>query len=351
MAWLGGKRLLPQSLPALQPLRRKTACSLQGGFGFALAFRQLLQKRIRPLPVVPLALAFIQPERAILGQRVAELGQIGLQPGPLLVVSNLQGIDALQQVRAAVLGAAQFDLQALQLVGRQTGGAFPVLTDLGGLLQGRLATVQLGQGCLQPRQRLFLILASGGQCCMVHQLQSKPAAFLLPQGVLFLARRLRRVHLPLVLHDALGQRGKLLCQHLSALPQSFQFLPFCRQGLAGFRYVQRLIGADRRMLVGAAQRTGLVRLELGAIAFQGLDALLLFEQLFLVAHLLLQVLVLTAQRRDVLLLPRMLATLLVQFRLQAGQLCLCLRAGLGNALQMIEGTQLLLPVLPLLAHG
>ncbi|MOA00899.1 hypothetical protein D3C78_1202780 [compost metagenome] len=61
---------------------------------------------------------------------------------------------------------------------------------------------------------------------MVHQLQSKPAAFLLPQGVLFLARRLRRVHLPLVLHDALGQRGKLLRQRLPGLAQRFQLMAF-----------------------------------------------------------------------------------------------------------------------------
>ena len=61
--------------------------------------------------------------------------------------------------------------------------------------------------------------------------------------------------------------------------------------------------------MGAAQRAGLMGLQLRTVDIEGLDALLLFQEFFLVEHLLSQVFVLLAQRAQRLLVGRQLRAL------------------------------------------
>ena len=62
------------------------------------------------------------------------------------------------------------------------------------------------------------------------------------------------------------------------------------------------------MQLGTAQRAGLAGLQLGAMGFQSLDALLLLQQFFLGLHLLLHILVAQAQLRHLGVLGLMLLT-------------------------------------------
>ncbi|MCY1340261.1 hypothetical protein D9M69_261710 [compost metagenome] len=90
---------------------------------------------------------------------------------------------------------------------------------------------------------------------------------------------------------------------------------------------------------------------MGAVLLQGLDALLLLQQLFLVADLLLQLLVAAAQGGQLAFLLCVPAALLVEFRLQAGHLGLGLGAGGGDLLQAIQPAHLPLQLLPAFAQG
>ena len=71
--------------------------------------------------------------------------------------------------------------------------------------------------------------------------------------------------------------------------QLFQCIAFKLQGALGGADIQRLVLLDGRVFGGAAQWAGAAGLQVCAVGFQGLDALLLLKQLFLVTHLLLQV--------------------------------------------------------------
>ncbi|MCY1269339.1 hypothetical protein D9M70_178360 [compost metagenome] len=123
------------------------------------------------------------------------------------------------------------------------------------------------------------------------------------------------------------------------------------QALLGGRQVERLVFGDGRVFVGAAQWTGFAGLQGRAIGLQLLDALFLFEELFLVGNLLLELGEATTQAIALfaqgLLLILQGQQLLARPRLPLSQL----PALLGKLFQALQLAATFQQLLPLVAQG
>ena len=178
-----------------------------------------------------------------------------------------------------------------------------------GSLQRRLAAIELGQALFQAGQFNPMLLASSRQGLRIGELHAQGLTVLLPVlgarvAFVFALLQLQRLLLALLDEDGLlGLEGFALCF------QRLQLGLFQAQGLLRYRHIQRLVSGYRRMLMGAAQWAGLMELQLRTVDLEGLDALLLFQEFFLVEYLLSQVFVLLAQRAQRLLIGRQLRAL------------------------------------------
>ena len=256
-----------------------------------------------------------QPGFGITGQRIPQGRQGLFQRHSMLLLLLLQMgqvfVDGRQRLLLVELILIQQGLLLFQLA-----VAFFLCQALAaGRLQRRLAAIELGQALFQTGQFSPMLLASGRQCLRIGELHAQGLTVLLPvlgarMAFVFALLQLQRLLLALLDEDGLlGLEGFAL---------SFQCLQlglFQAQGLLGYRHIQRLVSGYRRMLMGTAQRAGLMGLQLRAVDLQRLDALLLFQELFLVEHLLGQVFVLLAQSTQRLLVARQLPVLRLQLRL------------------------------------
>ena len=205
-------------------------------------------------------------------------------------------------------------------------------------LQRRLAAIELGQALFQAGQFNPMLLASGRQSLSIGELHAQGLTVLLPVlgarvAFVFALLQLQRLLLALLDED-----GLLGLEGFALRFQRLQLGLFQVQGLLGYRHIQRLVGSHRWVLMGAAQRAGLMGLQLRTVDLQCLDALLLLQEFFLVEHLLGQVFVLLAQRAQRLLVGRQLRILSQLLRLQLCDLLsqtLAQRHQLGQALQTI----------------
>ena len=123
------------------------------------------------------------------------------------------------------------------------------------------------------------------------------------------------------------------------------------QGRSGGGDVQRLVGLNRRMLQRAAKGAGLAWLQGQAVRVQALDAAFLVKQLLLVCHLLLQGLVLRAQRQHGGILFHDGGLALLQFCCQRGLLVGEVTALLGQRFELLPTVDVALLGLPLQAQG
>ena len=174
---------------------------------------------------------------------------------------------------------------------------------------------------------------------------------LLPLRILLSGLLARLLQLLLNLSDLRNQPGQLVTQGAALAFQLRQFVAALLQRLARGGDVERLVLTDRRMLVRTTQWAGFARLQLGAVGFQILNALLLLQQLFLVGLLLLERLVTLAQAGDFIVLAGVLLLQLSQTRVQLGDLCSRLLTALRQLLQTIQYAPLHLQLLPTLAQS
>ncbi len=154
----------------------------------------------------------------------------------------------------------------------------------------------------------------------------------------------------LLLLQARGEFFQLAGQLPTLFGQGLQLVAFAVEQRPGRRHIQGLVGADRRVRLGAAQRAGFTGLQLGAMGFESLDALLLLQQFFLGLHLLLQVLVAQTQLRHLGSFGLMLLALHHQGTGQLGLLGRQALPGRGQFAQLGQYTALDMQLLPTLTQ-
>ncbi|MCY1345718.1 hypothetical protein D9M69_317830 [compost metagenome] len=357
-AQLGGgvierrRRALGQSPlgPTLLPAHRDLSGSRQfGGAGAALRLQFALAAFVT-LPGLPLGVTGLQPGVLVVRQGMAEFGQGG---GELRAVALPLGLP---------LGLAftKFGLLPLAVVALLTEqGQLPI--PFGAGLLARLATLagglQRGAGLFQ-RGELFLQGAQLGAMALeqrrqVERLgrQRQVHAEALPLCILLVALLLEPFPLLLQLVLLGGQRSQGVAHRLALLAHLLQFRAQGLQALLGVRNVEGLVAGDGRMLVGTAQRAGLAGLQLRAVGLEGLDAALLFEQLFLVGDARAQ----SAEALEQVLPTRLVLALAIrQFDaagIQARELGGQLAALALQVLQLRQPTATLVQMLPALAQA
>ena len=201
------------------------------------------------------------------------------------------------------------------------------------------------------RQTLLMLALQFAQSGAVRNLQGLLGQLLLPLRILLSGLLARLLQLLLNLSDLRDQPTQLVTQGAALAFQLRQFVAALFQRLARGGDVERLVLTDRRMLVRTTQRAGFAGLQLGAVGFQILNALLLFKQLFLVGLLLLERLVTLAQAGDFIVLAGVLLLQLSQTRGQLGDLCSRLLTALRQLFQTIQYAPLHLQLLPTLAQS
>src|SRR3990167_1637666 len=343
--------LLLQCRPALLPVAVQFAGNAEGVFQFALLTLPLLAPLLRLLPAVPLDFPFAQPGVTVGGQAVTESGQVFAEDAVAFAALALQLLDTGSEIRQ--LGVLILSLLTGQGQLLLPGDArlLELLTNRARAFMGALHLIEPIQATLDSIQFARLLLLMRGQGGGIGQRGAELFVQLLPALVLLSALLTAALQLLPMLFELAGQGRQLAGQTLTAGGQGFQFGLLRQQGLLGGGHVQRLVGGNRRVFVGATQGAGLALLQLRTVGFQGLDAPLLLQQFFLVAQLLLQVLVARAQGEHLGILGGVLAVQLAQLAVQLRLLFGQLLARAGQLLELAQQAAAPVQQLPVLARG
>src|SRR5690606_18789190 len=213
-----------------------------------------------------------------------------------------------------------------------------------------LELVEALQAGFDNRELLRVLLLASVQSSTVRQRGAESYRELLPMLDLALQLLLALLMLLLQQAHALTQRRQLGRQCLPSFFHLAQFGFLRRQRMHSGGDIQRLIGGNRRVLMGAAQRAGFAILQLSPQGFQLVNALLRFEQSFLIGNALFKFSIACALRLNLSRLAFLLDTHLVQ---QGGKARLLLQSLLPGALQLaqlLQQASLALQGLPMLAQ-
>ncbi|MDT4819494.1 hypothetical protein FQZ97_526110 [compost metagenome] len=312
---------------------------------------QLLAGGLVLLPLLPFGIPLGQPGVARLRQGMTQLRQAGgqLLAGLLLLAGQL----------VETLGIGQFLLAQAGLVLLQQGklaaavmqGLVALLAPLAGGGQGSLEPIQPSQSLLQRLQAPGMVLLLGLQGGEVRQLQIEGLAQLAPALDALALLGFTRLQGFVELIDLRLQAGQAAAQGFTLAAHLVLGSLARLQSLLGGGQVEGLVFGYCRVFVRAAQGAGLARLQGGAVGLQLLDALLLFEELFLVGDLLLELAEAAAQ--GIALLGERFLLVLQGLQLFAGARLPFrqLPALLGQLLQALQLAAALQQLLPLLAQG